>query len=289
MIKLKFLSKSVESTWLWLVFLFGIIGFAVFYLLPFFLGIYYSLFDLLDGRRFIGFANYTSLFGSELFRTALANTARFTFLSLLLVFVISFCGAYFLRFSHIGRVIPRGLLFLPLAVPAVSISFVWLWLFHHRGHLSGLMHGLMGINVNFFSGAGLYIPLLALFLWRYAGFSILIYFAGLSRLPLEYLDAFRMESKSRLKLIWHVLLPHERPRTVYMLLLNLIFSMNIFREIYAVWANYPPRQLYMIQHFVYNNFLRLQYERAATGGVILALFILLILAAVLIWERRWVE
>ena len=272
--------------WLLAVFSIGLIGFAVFYLLPFFLGIYYSMFDLLDGRRFIGLAHYSALFQSELFRTALANTARFTFLSLGLIFFVSFGAAYALRFSRLGRVVSRGLLFLPLAVPAVSISFVWLWFFHHRGILSGFFYSTLGVNVNLFHGAGLYVPLLALFLWRYAGFSILIYFAGLSKLPQEYLDCFRLESKSRLKLILYVLLPHEKPRTVYMLLLNLIFSMNIFREIFAVWANYPPRQLYMVQHFVYNNFMRLQYERASTGGVILSLFVLALLAAILFWERR---
>jgi ABC-type sugar transport system permease subunit len=272
--------------WLYAVFGVGLLGFAVFFLLPFFLGIYYSMFDLLDGRRFVGLENYIDLLQNELFRMALFNTAVFTFLSLGLMFLVSFGAAYFLRFSV--RKIPRGLLVLPLAVPAVSISFVWLWLFHHRGFVSRFFD-IFGMSVNLFHGAGLYVPLLVLFLWRYAGFSILIYFAGLSRLPQEHLDCFHMESKSRLKLIFYVLLPHEKPRTVYMLLLNLIFSMSIFREIFAVWANYPPRQLYMIQHFVYNNFLRLQYERAATGGVILAVFVLLILAGILAWERRWAD
>jgi len=125
-----------------------------------------------------------------------------------------------------------------------------------------------------------------LYLWRYAGFSVLVYLAGFSRLPQEYLDCFYMESSSRLRFIQKVLLPHERPRTFYIFLLNLIFSTSIFREIYVVWAQYPPRQLYMIQHFVYNNFMRLQYERASAGATILALFIWLILAALMVWERR---
>jgi len=286
---MRFLNKPIKDLWLQVVVALGLAGFAVFYLLPFALGIFYSMVDLLDGRRFIGLAHYFALFGSELFRTALVNTARFTFLSLGLIFVVSFSAAYVLRFTVIGRAIPRGLLYLPLTIPAVSISFVWLWFFHFRGHLSRWFFEFFGVNLNLFSGSGLYVPLLALFLWKYAGFSILIYLAGLSKLPSEQLDAFYMESNSRLRLIQKVLLPHERPRTFYMLLLNLIFSMSIFREIYAVWANYPPRQLYMIQHFVYNNFIRLQYERAAAGSVILAVFALLLLAALLFWERRRVH
>jgi len=282
----RYLNQPIKTPWLWTIFILGLIGFAAFYLFPFALGVYYSTVDIIDGGRFIGFAHYAALFNSVLFRTALANTARFTFLALSLMFIVSFGAAYLLHFSKIGRAIPRGLLFLPLAIPAVSISFVWLWLFHYRGLLSGWVFGLFGVNMNLLSGASLYIPLLALYLWRYAGFSILIYLAGLSRLPQEQLDSFAMESTSRLRLIWMVLLPHERPRTFYMLLLNLIFSMSIFREIYAVWANYPPRQLYMIQHFVYNNFMRLQYERAASGSVMLAIFIWVVLAGLMFWERR---
>ncbi|MCL2198829.1 MAG: sugar ABC transporter permease [Defluviitaleaceae bacterium] len=284
---MKFLNRRVNNFWLPAIFSVGLFGFALFYLLPFLLGFYYSFFDLLDGRRFVGLANYADLFSSELFRMAMINTLIFTFLSLALAFVCSFGAAYLLRFSMLGRVIPRKLLFLPIAVPAVSISFVWMWLFHHRGFVSGFFDGIMTLNL--FHGAWLYVPLLVLFLWRYSGFGILVYFAGLSRLPEEYLDAFRIESKSRAKLLWYVLLPHEKPRTVYLLLLNMLFSGSIFREIFAVWANYPPRQLYMIQHFVYNNFMRLQYERAATGGVILSFIVLACLAGILFWEKRGIE
>jgi multiple sugar transport system permease protein len=265
------------------------VGFAAFYLLPFALGVYYSMMDMPDRGGFVGFSHYRDLFRNELFRTALMNTARFTFLSLGLMLIVSFGAAYALHFTGIGRFIPRSLLYLPLTVPAVSISFVWLWLFHFRGHISSWAYSLFGSDLNLLAGNHLYIPLLALYLWKYAGFSILIYLAGFSRLPTEQLDAYRLESKNRLRLIWMVLLPHERPRTFYVLLLNLIFSMGIFREIYAVWAHYPPRQLYMIQHFVYNNFIRLHYERAAAGAVILAVFILTILAVLVVWERRRVH
>jgi len=284
-IKPRFLSQPIASPWLWSVFAVGIAGFFAFYLFPFALGVYYSVMDVIDGR-FVGLVHYRALFNSALFRTALANTARFTFLSLGLIFVISFGTACAVHFSKVGRAVPRGLLFLPIAIPAVSISFVWLWLFHYRGLLSRWAFNLFGANINLLSGPSLYVPLLALYLWRYAGFSILIYLAGLSSLPQEQLDCFYMESKNRWRLVWMVLLPHERPRTFYMLLLNMIFSMSIFREIYAVWAHYPPRQLYMVQHFVYNNFMRLQYERATAGAVTLALFVWLLLAGLVLWERK---
>jgi multiple sugar transport system permease protein len=288
-IALKFLSKPINTLWFWIVFIIGMAGFSFFFLLPFVMGIYYSTVDLLDDNRFVGFTHYAALFNNELFRTALANTVRFTFLSLGLMFVVSFGAAYGLHFTRIGRSIPRSLLYLPLTVPAVSISFAWLWLFHYRGYISSMSHVLFGVNLNMLSGTSLYIPLLSLYIWKYAGFNILIYLAGLSRLPSENLDAFFMESKNRLRLVQMVLLPHERPRTFYMLLLNLIFSMGIFREIFAVWTHYPPRQLYMVQHFVYNNFIRLNYERAAAGAVILAIFILFILSGLLVWEKRRVH
>jgi len=280
-----FIKKPIKSPFIWFVFVIGLVGYITFYAFPFVLGVYYSMIDILDNRQFIGFSHYAALFNSVLFRTALANTARFIFLSLGLMFVVSFGGAFLLHFSKIGRIIPRGLFFLPLSIPTVSISFVWLWLFHHRGLLSGWLHNLFGINVNLFAGYSLYLSLMVLFLWRYAGFSILIYKAGMNRIPQEQLDMFYMESTSRLRLIKMVVLPHERSRTFYVLLLNLIFANSIFREIYAVWAHYPPRQLYMVQHFVFNNFIRLQYERAAAGAAILAIFIWFVLAGLLLWER----
>jgi len=286
---LRFLGKPIRSVWLWAVFIIGLVGFAIFHLLPFVLSIYYSMVDMTDGGRFVGIVHYSALFRSELFLTSLANTVKFTFLSLGLMFIVSFGVAYLLHFTKVGRGIPKEILCLPLTVPSVSVSFVWLWLFHYRGHISSWVYSLFGTNLNLLSGANLYIPLLVLYLWKYAGFSILIYLAGLSRLPSEYLDAFYMENKSKWRLIQTVILPHERPRTFYMLLLNLIFSTSVFREIHAVWAHYPPRQLYMVQHFVYNNFIRMQYERAAAGSVILSMFVLLILVGLLIWERKCIH
>lgn len=285
---MKFLGKYIDDIWLWFIVFVAVVGFLVFYLLPFALGIYYSFFDLLE-NQFIGLVHYHNLFTSELFRLALLNTARFTFLSLALVFFVSFSVAYVLCFTVIGRKIPRSLLVFPLVVPTVSISFVWYWWFHHRGFLSAFLYWSFSWQTNFFSGTFLYLPLLILFLWRYAGFSILIYLAGMLRLPQEQIDAFNVESNNRLLFIWHILLPHERSCTTYILLLNLIFSMNIFREIYVVWSNYPPRALYMMQHFVYNNFLRLQYERAVAGSTILAVFILIIMALILIYERQQIS
>jgi len=283
---MRFINKYVDDIWLWLIVFIGVAGFLVFYLLPFVLGFVYSTFDLLD-NRFVGLTHYRNLLSNELFRVALFNTARFTLLSLGLVMTFGFGLAYVINFSPVGRFVPRGLLLLPLAIPAVGISFVWYWLFHFRGYLSGVVYHTLGITLNLFSGVGLYIPLLVLFLWRYAGFSIFIYVAGMSHLQTAYIDAFKMESKSHFQFMKYVLIPHEHPRTIYLLLLNLIFSTTIFRDIHAIWASYPPRALYMVQHFVHNNFLRLQYERAATGGVILAGFILAILAGIMVYSKRY--
>ena len=282
---MKFINKHIDDIWLWLIVFIGVAGFFIFYLAPFILGIIYSLFDLLD-NQFVGFANYRNLFNNELFRVALFNTARFTLLSLGLVITISFGAAYIMHFTPLGRFIPRGVLLLPLAIPAVGISFVWYWLFHFRGYLSGFVYNSLGLTINLFSGIGLYVPLLVLFLWRYVGFSIFIYIAGMTHLQPAHIDAFRMESKNHFKFIKYILIPHEHPRTIYLLLLNLIFSMTIFRDIYAIWANYPPRALYMVQHFVHNNFLRLHYERAATGGVIMAGFVLIVLFGIYAYGKR---
>ncbi len=263
-------------------------GFAFFYLFPLIIGTYWSLTDILPDHEFVLFKHYKALFASPVFVTALINTVVFTVLALVFITVFSFGISYLLVFKQKGSLGKATLLALPIVIPSVAISAVWQMLFHHKGYFNGLVHLVGGQgNADILSGAWLYLPLLLLFLWKYAGFSILIYCMAFLKMPKEYVEIHRLEGGGSWSLMRRVLWPYLFPQVVFTLVLNLFFSANIFRETYAVWKDYPPRQLYMLQNYIFNNFQKLEYERALAASVILIALIAAFISLLFWIERRW--
>lgn len=70
-----------------------------------------------------------------------------------------------------------------------------------------------------------------------------------------------------------------------MLILSLINSFKIFREVYLLTGNYPYDKLYMLQHFMNNTFNSLDYQKLSAAAVLFALVMIVVIAILLIAEN----
>ena len=69
-------------------------------------------------------------------------------------------------------------------------------------------------------------------------------------------------------------------------MLTVISSFKIFREVYLLYGMYPDENIYMIQHYMNNNFNNLNYPRLSAASVILSVFIIIIMLVFFLIERR---
>lgn len=135
--------------------------------------------------------------------------------------------------------------------------------------------------MDFFTGGFARETLAFFFLVKNVGYMAVIFAGAVSSLPKEYGEAFALDSSSKTRYVWHIILPSVRGMALFVCVLSLMYSFQIFREAYGLYGDRPPQEAYMLQHFMNNNFYKLNYQRLSTAALLLVLGISAVLAVFL--------
>lgn len=264
----------------------GLIGFFIFFIFPFCLSMLYAFLDKPIDGSFIGFANFVSLFKNRAYLRGLMNTIRFIGISAPLNIAISLGLAML-----VNRIIKRrewfSLIFLvPLVIPSGSMVFFWKTLFSYDGALNGILVNFGIAKINWLD-SGLALPvMLLIFLWKNCGYNMVLFLSGLGTIPKDYYEAAWMDNASSFAIFRHITVPCLLPTAVLTLIMSIINSFKIFREIYLITGNYPQENIYTLQHFMNNMFASLNYPRLTSATAVLVLIIALFTQFLLRLERR---
>ena len=263
----------------------GMGGLLIFYILPFFISIYYSLIENVFSKKFVGLNNYIQLFKNEYFLIALKNTFMFTFTSVPLLMLFSLlCSFLIVRFINKFETVRMSLIF-PMLLPSASIVLVWQIIF---GENSFIVTHLLGIRViddsEFFK-----IPVILFFLWKNAGYNIILLTAGLTQIPPEHYEASSLDGAGIVHKYRYITWPLLLPTTFFVLIISIVNSFKVFKETYLLYGQYPQKSVYFIQHYMNNHFLKLNYERITTCSIIFAIIVLLIIYILYKAENKFSE
>lgn len=253
-----------------LLFLPILLGTLLFFALPFCMVIGYS-FGIGGGQsRFAGFSNYVKVLESESFRLAAGNTAKFLVLGVPLLLLLGLVLALLVHASLPGSRLCSNTILLPLVLPIASIVMVVEWL----------------IPSSALDGPAAFWILLALYLWKNCGYITVLLLAGLALIPRELYDTAAMEGANGRGQLWYITLPLLAPSLSFSAVLGVINSFKSYREAFLLGGKYPHESIYLLQHFLNNNFENLNYARLAVASVLTALPIVLATAGVLLYQRR---
>lgn len=242
-------------------------GVTVFYLLPFLEVIRRSFTDAL-GKNFVGLSNYKTVLENSAFRLATANTARFLSVCIPVLLGVSLVMALLVR--SMGQ---RGSLFettylLPLAVPVASIVLLWKVLFAENGLMNTILTALGAQPVNFMGTGAAFWVLIVTYLWKNSGYDMVLWAAGLRRIPLSQYEAAAVDGANSWQMFRWITWPGLRPTMGLTALLSLINSFKVFREAYLVAGKYPHDSMYLLQHLFNNWFLDLELGRITAAAVL---------------------
>ena len=261
----------------------SLIGISMFYIVPYIICFIKSMFI---GNTFVGLSNYIELFENKTFLLALKNTGIFTVIATALLMLVSFLIALFLNsFKKISSFFKSALL-IPVVVPVASLVSVWQLLFDDFGAVNGLLTKLGLNSVGFFNSPFSMVMIIIIYVWKYCGFCVVLFTAGLSSVPKEYYESARIDGASRFKLITKITVPLITPTTFFVFLMEIIYSFKIFREVFSLFGDYPNENVYFLQNFINNNYYNLNYPRLSAASVILSLFIILLLLIFYLFERK---
>ncbi|MDO5081833.1 sugar ABC transporter permease [Arachnia propionica] len=227
------------------------VGLLVFVYIPILWSAGLSLFEArntLTPTRFVGLQNYATLLADPLFRNSLVVFAAFALLIVPLTYVCSLGLALLLNGLRHGQAFFRSVFFLPTAVSYVVAALVWRFGFFSGtrfGLVNSVIRGLGGESVNWLGGEnGLYwIALVSVRLWLQSGFYMILFIAGLQRIPPETYEAAALDGAHGWRVLRHITLPQLRATSVAVIMLLLINAFQAFDEFYNMLGSigtYPP-------------------------------------------------
>ncbi len=256
----------------------GLSGIVIFYLVPFIVGLISTFIETsgIDGLKFgfLGFEKYISLFKNEAFILAMVNTAMFTIIIVFLVNIISFLISCFIKYFLIKSYL-LNIIILPLIIPTIVIALVIgdILSYDFLNMLKSFFH----IAIDIVQEKYAFFSIILIYLWKYTGFNTLIYITALSTIPKEQFEAASIDGAGKLKKLYYIILPYIFPFICFNVLLSITNSFRMFRDIYILFGDYPPKNVYLVQHFIQNNFTRLNIDYVYCAayvffGIIFAVF-----------------
>ena len=275
--------KRKEHIAAYLFILPSFLGIAVFYIVPYIICFVKSMYI---GNEFVGIENYIQLFQNKTFLLALKNTAVFTVGAIPLLMVVSFMLALFLNsFKKISSFFKSSLL-IPVVVPTASLICVWQVLFDDYGAVNGFLQAIGIDTVQFFSSEWSMVMIIFIYVWKYCGFCVILFTAGLANVPTSLYESARLDGANSFQLVTKITIPMITPTTFFVFLMELIYSFKIFREVFALFGDYPNSNVYFLQNFINNNYYNLNYPRLSSASIILSMFMIIVLLAFFIFERK---
>ena len=241
--------------------------------------------ESLGPAQYAGINNYTDLFQDATFYRTLLNTVVFTVCTVPVGMAIGLGIAVLLNGVLPGRVLFRSIIFLPLVISGVSTGLLGAWMFDQYNGFVNKFLDLFGITGPAWqsSGGWAMTSVVLMTLWQRIGFDMLIYLAGLQALPAEVLEAATIDGASPWQRFRTVVVPLLGPSTFFLLIMNLIYSFQIFDTVYAMTAGGPNYSTTFLVTYAYRTGFdekgpgELGY--AATVGVVIFLVTLLITTA----------
>lgn len=271
---MKLALKNREVLTAWLLLSPALVGFLVFYIVPFIESIWYSTLTDMFSRRFAGLDNYASLLGNPTFLKGMGNTLLFNLMGI----PLSAGGALLLAlaFKRVtkGATFFKAAILAALVLPASSVSVVWNIFFASGGVINGWLTGLGLEPVNWLGSSWARFVVLLLYLWRNIGYNMVIYIAGLAAIPREYYEISKIEGASPWQTFIYVTLPCLKGSVFFVLLMSVMGGFKVFREVYAIAGAYPHESIYMLQNFMNNLFSKLDYQSLCASAVMTVILIL---------------
>lgn len=264
----------------------SLIGFSLFYIIPFFAGGYYSLVSSPINGKFVGFGNYASLLNNAVFLKAAKNTLLFTGVCVPLNMALSLGLAMLLARKIYLRSALRTLFITPLVIPVASVVLVWQILFDNGGTVNAIFHSIGLQPIEWMGSQWARLVVMVVYLWKNAGYNMVLYLAGLQNIPVEYYESASMDGAGPVRKFLHITCVYLAPTGFFVFIMSIINSFKVFRETWMLAGDYPHESIYMLQHYMNNMFASLDYQKLTTAAFLMAALVVVLVLVMLIMERR---
>lgn len=266
----------------------ALILFTLFVVLPMVDAATFSFFDW-NGygpiTDFVGFDNYVDVLKHRNFGTAVRNSLIVVAVSLLVQLPLAMWCAIALAERAVSINVMRTLFFLPFMLAEVAAGLIWKFVYDGNYGLLPAIGNAIGVEMPFVLGDKTWvIPAIMLVItWKYFGFHMMIYIAGLQSIPSEVIEAARLDGVKRWQIVRHIKIPMIRSAIVISVFFAVTGALQLFDLIIPLSNGGPSHSSHTIVTFLYQfGILRM---KLGFGGAVSVLLFIACVAVALAYRR----
>lgn len=235
-----------------------LIAFSFAFIIPFVQGIYLSFceFTTVKNATFVGLENYKKAFsGEQGFLYSLGFTTLFTLLSVITINVLAFTLALFLTRKIKGTNIFRTIFFMPNLIGGIVLGYTWQQMInailykYETTLVANAKYGFFGLVV--------------LMNWQMVGYMMIIYIAGLQNVPMDLIEAAKIDGATSWQTLIKVKLPMVMSSVTICMFLTLSNCFKLFDQNKALTNGAPMNKTRMLALNIYDTF----YGKTGYEGV----------------------
>jgi len=262
------------------------IGFAVFTLIPvvFAFILAFTNWDGSNAIQFAGISNFTKLFSDKFFLAALKNTIIYCIGTVPLTLIASLALAILLNQQIRGRGIFRTLAFFPYVASLVAVTAVWKMLFSQAGPVNAILYYVFHVEnkdlPQWFVGNLVMVSYILFSVWKFMGYYMVIYLAGLQGISKELYEAASLDGANTWQKFKSITWPQLKPTTFFVSVMLTINCFKVF-DVATLLAGGDNNTLTIsstvLVHYIYQKgFIEWDLGYASAVAMILFLLVLVV-------------
>ncbi len=206
--------------------------------------------------KFRGFENFLMLMKDDIFWRALKNNVFIIIFSLTFQLPIALLLALILnKRNSKGILFFRTIFFLPFILSEIITGVIWKFIYDPLYGLIRYFQSIFFSNVEYngflASPDTAFIAILFVIFWKYFGFHMILYIAGLQSIPEEYYEAAKIDGANRRQITWHITIPLLRRAIQMSVFFCIIGSFQVFDVVWAMTEGGPVNSSETLVTYLY--------------------------------------
>jgi raffinose/stachyose/melibiose transport system permease protein len=236
--------------------------------------------------KFVGFSNFIGAFNTKQSHHAIVVTLIIAVAVTVLQNFVGLLLALGVNSRIKSRNFLRVLFFTPVVMSPVVVAYVWQFLLSPNGPVNSIVSFLSAGNLR---PSWLGDPNLALasiiivIIWQFAGFSMVIFLAGLQRIPDEVLEAAQVDGATPFRILRYITFPLLAPALTINLMLSMIGGLKVFDQAWVLTGGGPSGKTDTVSTIIFRN--AFQYGEFGSS-IALALILTVAIALISIIQYR---
>jgi len=269
--------------------------FLIFLVYPIFQSVYYSLFSWKGfgpAVDFIGLDNFKRILTDRIFLKAVGNGLLIVVFSLIIQLPLALALALMIGRSLRGRAFFRTIFFMPYILSEVITGIMWMILYNpnpNRGFINAILTLIPGIKAIPWLGntSTVLMAIFVVLTWKFFGFHMLLYLAGLQNIPPEIEEAALIDGVNNRQMITYITIPLIGSTIRTSIYLSVLGSLQVFALVWIMTKGGPVNASEVMSTYMYRfSFVRFQLGYGSAVAVVMLLISLLFSLAYLRLVRQ---